>query len=88
MSTTDGREQAMAPLTEVRDKLSEIIEKVSTTGADLIITKRGKPAAVVIGYDEYEALIETLNILSDDHTMAAITEAEAQATAGELVDLD
>ncbi len=78
----------MAPLTEVRDKLSEIIDEVSTTGADLIITKRGRPAAVVVGYDEYESLLETLNILSDDDTMAAIAEAEAEVASGDLVDLD
>jgi len=87
MNTTAGREQAMAPLTEVRDKLSEIIEEVSTTGADLVITKRGKPAAVMVGYDEYEALIETLNILSDAETMEALAEAEAQSASGELIEL-
>ena len=78
----------MAPLTEVRDKLSEIVEEVSSTGSDLVITKRGKPAAVMVGYDEYEALIETLNILSDEETMAALAEAEVDVSADELVDLE
>ena len=33
------------------------------------------------GHDisEYESMIETLNILSDDDTMAAIEEAEAES---------
>ncbi len=37
---------------------------------------------------EYESLLETLNILADDATMAAITEAELDAAAGELFELD
>jgi len=78
----------MAPLTEVRDNLSEFVDDVTATGADLIITKHGRPAVVMVGFDEYEALIETLNILSDADTMAAIDEAESDAEAGDLVDLD
>lgn len=63
-----------SPLTEVRDNLSEIIEGVSSTGSEWIVTKHGKPVAVILGYDEYESLIETINILSDDDTAEAIAE--------------
>ena len=36
------------------------------------MTRNGKPAAVVVPVDEYEALEETAEILSDPDTMAAI----------------
>jgi len=39
--------------------------------------------AVLLSHDEYESLIETLNILSDDDTMSAIAEAEAEFGARE-----
>ena len=61
-----------SPLTEVRDNLSEIIEGVSATGEEWVVTKHGRPVAVILSYDEYESLIETVNILSDDDTVAAI----------------
>ena len=65
----------MTPLTEARNRLSEIIDEVISTGSDLVISKHGLPTAVLIGYDEYESLIETLNILSDREAMAALAEA-------------
>jgi antitoxin YefM len=62
------------PLTEVREKLSEILDTVTSTGEEWIITRHGRPVAVVLSYDEYESLIETVNILSDDETLTAIRE--------------
>jgi antitoxin YefM len=83
-----SRSQTMAPLTEARDRLSEIIDDISTTGADLVITRHGRPVAVVISHDEYESMIETLNILSDTETMAALAEADADVDSDDLEDLD
>ena len=77
----------MTPLTEARNRLSEIVDEVVSTGSDLVITKHGRPAAVLIGYEEYEALLETLNILSDPEAMAALAQAERDLAAGDLVDL-
>ena len=61
-----------SPLTEVRDNLSEIIDRVAASGDEWVVTRHGKNVAVILGFDEYEALIETVNILSDDTTMDAI----------------
>lgn len=82
------RVQTRAALSEAREHLSEIVEDVSVTGADFIITKHGKPMAVLIAVDEYESLIETLNILSDADAVAAIREAENDLASGELIELD
>ena len=81
---TDGT----TPLTDARNRLSEIVDEVTTTGSELTITKHGRPVAVVIGYDDYESLIETLNILSDPEAMTALAEAENDLTAGNLVELE
>ena len=78
----------MTPLTEARNRLSEIVEDVTSTGSEFVISRHGRPAAVVIGYEEYEALLETLDILSDDDTMSALAEAEADLAAGDLTPLD
>ena len=78
------RTQTTAPLSEARERLSEIVDDVATTGADLVITKHGRPMAVVISYDEYESLIETLNILSDAETMSALAEAESDLDTGDI----
>ena len=78
----------MTPLTEARNRLSEIVEDVTSTGSEFVISRHGRPAAVVLGYEEYEALLETLNILSDPDTMRALAEAEADLAAGDLTPLD
>jgi antitoxin YefM len=71
------------PVTEMREKLSEVIDAVVSTGEEWVITRHGKPLAVVLSYDEYESLIETVNILSDHETMDAIREGMSDLTSGE-----
>lgn len=82
------RSHTTAPLTEARERLSEILDDVMETGSDLVITRHGRPAAVVMAHDDYEALLETLNILSNAETMSAIAEAETDIANGDLEDLD
>lgn len=86
--TTGQSSSFTAPLTEARSRLSEIVDEVESTGAEFVVTKHGRPAAVIMGHDEHESLIETLNILVDADTMSAIAEGEADLAAGRLVPLD
>jgi antitoxin YefM len=67
-----------APVSELRDRLGEIVEDVASSSSAFTITKHGKPLAVILAYDEYESLIETLNILSDPETMAALDDARSE----------
>jgi antitoxin YefM len=70
------------PSTELREKLSDILDDVEATGAEYVITRHGRPLAVVLSYDEYESMIESLNILGDEDTMAAIAEGDADFNEG------
>lgn len=70
------------PSTELREKLSDVLDDVEATGAEYVITRHGRPLAVVLSHDEYESMIETLNILSDADTMAAIAEGNADLSEG------
>jgi antitoxin YefM len=67
---------ATVPSTELREKLSDVLDDVEATGAEYVITRHGRPIAVVLSHDEYESMIESLNILSDAETMAAIAEGD------------
>lgn len=87
MSLTEAA-SSTGPLTEVRSKLSKVVDEVLRTGREFVVTKHGKPAAVILAHDEYESLIETVNILSDDETMAAVAAGEADFASGEFVRLD
>lgn len=76
--TGTGAEASTVALTEARDNLRAIVDEVVETGTEFTITRHGRPVAVILSFEEYESLVETLNILSDDEAMAAIEEAEAE----------
>ena len=59
-------------LSEAKMKLSGLIEKVSTTDEEIVITKNGSPAAVLISPDEFESLKETLSVRADASLMSDI----------------
>ena len=48
---------------------------------EYVITRHGRPVAVLLNFDEYDSLIETLNVLRDDDTVAAINEARPELSS-------
>ena len=59
-------------LSEAKMKLSELIEKVQSTDAEVVITKNGRPAAVLVSPDEFEGWRETIAIKADGDLMSEI----------------
>ena len=51
----------------------------------MLITRRGRPAAVIMSPEDLEALEETLDLLSTPGAVVAIREAEADIAAGKMV---
>ncbi len=60
--------QDIKPLSEVRNKMAVFIKQVHETKRPLIITRRGKSAAVLIDAQEFEAMEEKIELLSDVQT--------------------
>ncbi|TAN43284.1 MAG: type II toxin-antitoxin system Phd/YefM family antitoxin [Nitrospirae bacterium] len=59
-------------LSEVKMKLSGLVELVQSTDEEIIITKNGSPAAVLISSEEFEGLKETIAVRSDPDLMLEI----------------
>lgn len=59
-------------LSEAKMKLSGLVEAVSKTDEEIVITKNGSPAAVLISPDEFESLKETISVRSDVSLMNEI----------------
>jgi antitoxin YefM len=72
------------PLTEARKGLSKIVDEVSNGHEHVVITKQGRPEAVVMSTDEFESWQETLEIMADRPAMAAIARAERDIKAGRV----
>ena len=71
------------PLADVKNRLSEVVERLEREHGRVVITKHGRPAAVVLSIEELEGLEETLEILSDPPLMDRIRKATAELEAGE-----
>ena len=60
------------PVTTVKKNLMGLLKQVQKGKDPLVITKDGKAAGVLLSTDEYENLIETLEILSDKSLMKSL----------------
>jgi len=61
-------DQDIRPMSEVRKGMAAFIKKVHETKRPLVITQRGRSAAVLIDAQEYEAMQEKIELLSDVQT--------------------
>ncbi len=59
-------------LSEAKMKLSALLDSIMLTDEEVVITKNGRPAAVLISPDEFESLRETIAIRSDKELMDEI----------------
>jgi antitoxin YefM len=69
------------PLADVKNRLSEVVERLEREHGRIVITKHGRPAAVMLSLEDLESLEETLAVLSDPELVAAIREADAEVAA-------
>ncbi len=78
----------VVPVREFRTRLSELLGDVADRRDHVLVTRNGKPAAALVPIDEYEALEETAEILSDSATLSAIEAGLADLARGDSVTLD
>ncbi|HEY5594024.1 MAG TPA: type II toxin-antitoxin system Phd/YefM family antitoxin [Nitrospiria bacterium] len=60
------------PLSEVKTNLSKIVDAVMDTDEEVVITKNGRSAAVLVSTEEFEGWKETKAVQSDRELMAEI----------------
>ena len=72
------------PLSKAKALLSEFIRRVREEHESFAITHRGKVEGVLLSIEEYESLIETLEILSDRDLMASLRRGLNDEKAGRL----
>lgn len=76
------------PVREFRSNLAELLSDVADRRDHVVVTRNGRPAAVLVPIDEYEALEETAEILSDAGTMDALRAGLDELERGEAVEFD
>jgi antitoxin YefM len=71
------------PLGDAKNRLSEVVDRVEHQHGRVVITKHGRPAAVLLSIEDLESLEETLEVMHDPALLRAIREAEAEVAAGQ-----
>lgn len=74
---------AMA-LRDVKNRLSEVVDQVEREHDRVVITRHGKPAAVVISTDDLASLEETLEVVSRPKLVEQVRQSLAEMAAGEV----
>jgi len=70
------------PLADVKNRLSEVVERLEREHGRVVITKHGRPAAVVVSVDDLESLEETLDVLGDHALVMKIEKAISELAGG------
>jgi len=73
------------PLASVKSKFSEMVDRVEHTHDRIIVTRNGRPAAVLISPEELESLEDTLELLSDPDAMQQLKESRQAFEAGDFI---
>jgi antitoxin YefM len=74
------------PLRNVRDHLSDFVDRAATHHERVVVTRNGRPAAVLIGYDDLESLEESLDILSDPEARSEIQDGLSALAEGDYIE--
>lgn len=76
------------PLAEAKKHLSAIVREVEEKYDRFTITKNGVSKAVILSTEEFEGILETLDVLSSKEEKEAIARAREQVKKRETVSLD
>jgi prevent-host-death family protein len=73
------------PLAEAKNQFSAVVDDVVNTHEAVSVTRNGVPVVVILAGDDYESLLETLELACDGNERALLTQAEADVAAGNVV---
>ncbi len=72
-------------VSEAKNKLLDLIRRLKHKQKIVAITRDGVPTAVLLSMDQFEGLMETIDILSDQKAMRSLTRSLKQAERGKWV---
>ncbi len=69
-------------LTEARKHFPEIIDKSHRLFEEFVVSKKGVPTAVIVDYDLFEGMKETLNLVLDKKLYTRLKKAREESKSG------
>ena len=80
--------EKIIPISDLQTKTKEVVEGVKRTGDPVIITQRGRPAALVVNYESYEGMVHTLDEMSYPDWQERLERAKKESAAGQSISLE
>ena len=75
-------------VSEAKNRLSEIVKDTAETTRQVVISVNGRKEAVLISVDEYESLMETIEILRDQQLVKKIFASMEDIQRGDVENFD
>jgi prevent-host-death family protein len=75
------------PFTEAKAHLSELVDRTSREHERFVVTRNGRPAAVLLSPEDLESLEETVEILEDRRLLESIRRSRLEAADGKRLRL-
>jgi prevent-host-death family protein len=72
------------PVTVVKKRLLELLKQLQELNGAIAITKNGMPAGVLMSMDDYESLIETIEVLANADTLKGLRQSHNDRVAGRI----
>jgi antitoxin YefM len=72
-------------LSDAKTHLARLLSEVTELGERVVITRSGRPAGMLVSVDEYDGLLETLEILADADMADAVRRGLDEAERGEIL---
>ena len=79
--------EKIVPISDLQSQARRIVEGVKNAGDPVIITQRGRAAAMLVNYEDYEGMVATLEEMSQPDWRERLAEAERDSKAGRGVEL-
>lgn len=78
----------IVPISEFQVRAKKWVDQVRDTDQPVVITQRGKPAAVLVSCDDYEGMKATLDEMSYPDWKKRLARAKRESAAGKGMELD
>ena len=73
------------PVAEARRRFSALVDEAVATHQRVLVTRNGVPAVWMISDEDFESIMETLDVLADAAAMRDVEQSKADAVAGRYV---
>ena len=79
--------ETIVPISDLQSQAKKIVERVKNTRDPVVITQRGRPAALLVNYEDYAGMVATLEEMSRPDWRERLAEAERDSQAGKSINL-